>query len=79
MVSFVNEANARYLKAIQFAFVASDISDKWSLFCCFLLMSYVNIDGEWHCELKYVQCFCMCVYNDYIWLQILYQSQNWLD
>ena len=69
MISAVDEALGRHLKAIHFAAELCNVSDEVSVLVAFLSVSCVNVPLRWACELKQVDGF-LCIITDGIYICI---------
>ena len=67
MISAVDEALGRHLKAIHFAAELCNVSDEVSVLVAFLSVSCVNVPLRWACELKQVDGFLVVVNNHNVW------------
>ena len=76
-ISTVHESCTADFKAVESAFISSNIGDEWSVFIGLLFVPRVDVFIERHRELENVQCFSFCILDHNIWLESCHTEGRW--
>ena len=77
IVSFLNKASGVHLKTVHCAIVTCYVCHKWWIFSALLIVSLVNICGQWDCQFKDVKLFLCWIDDNNIWFEICQTKFCW--